>query len=226
MSISLPQITGASYLKLTMLCDQITCATSSEIKRSPFVKPEYFLPGVELLQGNTMAGFTLPLWQLHILMDQNSFQGGGITCQQYFYYHPFTQLLSSKDKPMSLRTSPSNGVSGQWPKKASIFTRFLQSRCPYNVPTIWISQATLLLCTAPSGSQAQNLKHRYWETPGYPTSFTPTFSSCIEQLPPVWKKHILGHISQHGNPKQVLHLSRTACPDPAGFFEPPGSLTT
>lgn len=115
-----------------------------------------------MLQANTeWLGLCCPSVQreqLHILMEQNSFQENGITCQQYFYYHPFTQLLSSKDKPMAWRTSPSIGVSVQGPKRASICTRFLQSCCPYNVPTIWISQATLLLCTAPSGSQAQRLE--------------------------------------------------------------------
>lgn len=62
-----------------------------------------FLPGVELLQANTerlgLCFTSVQREQLHILMEQNSLQGGGITCQQYFYYHPFTQPLSTKDKP-------------------------------------------------------------------------------------------------------------------------------
>lgn len=145
-----------------MSCDQITCATSSEIKRSPDhhkEKPEYFLPGVELLQANTERGLCCPSAQreqLHILTEQNSFQGRGITCQQYFYYHPFTQLLSTKGKPQSLRTSLLTVFQARDPRKQA----YLQgvSKAGAHIMFPQYGSHKQLLSTAPSGSQAQRFE--------------------------------------------------------------------
>lgn len=181
-----------------MLCDQITCVTSSEIKWPSdhhVEKPEHFLPGVKLLQAKIeWLGLCCPSvqrQQLHIRMEQNSFEGGGITCQQYFYYHPFTQLLSTKDKPRSLRTA-TNGVSGQGSKTVNIFTRFLQSRCPYNIPTIRISQATLLLSTAPSGSKEQRFETSVLGNPRIPNQLLPSIFKLYWTVPTsVEETHLL-----------------------------------
>lgn len=226
-----------------MSCDQITCATSSEIKWSPVhhkEKPEDFLPGVELLQANTERGLCCPSAQreqLHILMEQKSFQGRGITCQQYAYYHPFTQLRSPKDKPKSLRTSPLTVFQARDPREllylqgylfTSIFTRFLQSRCPYNVPTIQISQATSLHSPLwVTGTKIWNVsigkpQDTQPPSPQYFQAVLTSSHQCGGNTAPLW----WGYISQHGNPKQVLHPSRTACPDPAAFFQLPGSFMT
>lgn len=78
----------------------------------------------------------------------------------------------------------------------------------------------------PLGHRHKDLKHQYWETqPASPQHFQAVLTSshqCGANTPPLW----WGHISQHGNPKLVLHPSRTSRPDPAGFFQLPRILMT
>lgn len=148
---------------------------------------------------------------------------------------PAVRLLPSlhttpkpKRQTKVLKNFSTNGVSGQGPKRASIFTRFLQSRCPYNVPTIQISQATSLHSPLwVTGTKIWNVsigkpQDTQPPSPQYFQAVLTRYHQCGGNTAPLW----WGRISQHGNPKQVLHPSRTACPDPAAFFQLPGSFMT
>lgn len=103
-----------------------------------------------------------------------------MTYKQSFYHHPFAQLPSTSRRPTSLRTAPTNGVSGQGSKRASTLS-FYKVGAPQNSHFYLLflphrSHQLFLFCPQPAPrprSQAQVFERAVLGNPRRPNHLLP-----------------------------------------------------
>lgn len=189
-------------------------------------KPEHFLAGVKLLQANTewLSLYAAPLFKEGSSIF--SWSKTHLKVEASLANSTFTIIPSHNPKAQKINQGP-------WALLLQMMSQARDPRQQTYLQGFSKASAHVMLPQYGSHNQLRSLHSLLWVTgtkiwnisigkpqdtqPASPQHFQAVLNSsheCWGNTSPLW----WGHISQCGNPKQVLHLCRTACPDPAGFF--------